>query len=71
MYEFIVSVKYFPIVFGKEKTYRITTELSREELCEKIREIEEKRNENYTVYVYVDTVEEYINTISKKNINDL
>lgn len=61
--EYIVTVSYFPIVVGKNEIFKISTELTKEEIYHKILKEKELENEFYEVDVLVETIEEYLKDI--------
>lgn len=60
MNDFMVSVSYFPMVFGKDSVTRIKTDKSKEEVKSIILKREESKNMHFEVSVVVETVDEYL-----------
>lgn len=72
MNEYIVQVDYFPMVHGKDKLFRIKTDMSKDEVEAKIREKEEKENPYFDkIYVTIETIDEYLSDIELVDINSL
>lgn len=71
MNKFIVTVEYFPLVMGKDKRFKVDTELSKKEVEELITKKELEHNEYYEVYVIVETIEEYLADIEIVDINKI
>lgn len=69
MNDFIVSIDFYPMVFGKNKTFRVVTELSKEEVDEIISKKARKENPYFdSIFVCVETVEEYLSDIKIEEI---
>lgn len=65
---YIVSVSYFPMVFGKDEVFKLKTTMSKEEIYSKVLKKKESENEHFEVTVLVETVEEYLEDIEYKEI---
>lgn len=63
MNEYIVTVSYWPIVIGKEKTIRIRSKKTASEVYDIILKKEEEENPYYEVVLSIQTLEEYLSDI--------
>lgn len=69
MNDFIVTVSYLPMVYRKDKVFRVKTELSKKETKSKIEETEWEKNPLFDrIYVLVETLEEYLEDIEIREI---
>lgn len=71
MNKFIVTVEFFPFVMGKNKRFKVETNLIREEVSSIITKKETEENEYYEVYVLVETIDEYLADIKILDIDKL
>lgn len=68
MNDFIVTISYFPKIWGKDKTFRVKTGMSKRNLYNKIRGEELKKNEGFDISVAVETIDEYLKDFEVKEM---
>lgn len=68
MNKYIVTVEYWPIVLGKNEIFKVETELTKEEVENKVLKEREEGNNGFEVYVNVETIDEYLSDIETEEI---
>ena len=68
MNDYIVTVNYFPLIWGKDKVFRVKTKLSKDDIYNKIKSEELDENLGFDIYVDVETIDEYLEDIEIKEI---